>query len=79
MNHGRQPVTIPPLDLSLPEARPIKVVFFTDEATGAWLEGFGRDSSLICHRIAKAAREAATGQAPVGEDKRTGEDRRRTA
>jgi hypothetical protein len=76
MNHGRQPVTIP-LDLSPTESRPVKVVFFTDEATGAWLEDFGGDRSLIVHRIVKAAREVAV--APVGEDKRTGEDRRRTA
>jgi hypothetical protein len=79
MKHGRQTVTVP-LDLSPPEPRPVKKVFFTDEGTAAWLDEMfaQRDQSLIIHRIVKAAKEAA--MAPVvGEDKRTGEDRRKTA
>jgi hypothetical protein len=77
MSHGRQPVTAH-LDLTPPESRPVKVVFFTDEVTGAWLEEYGRDSSLICHRIVRAAREAAV-QTPRTDDKRTGEDRRKAS
>ena len=73
-----------PFDSTKPERRPIAVTFFTDEDTSAWLNGHDTETglglSLICHRIVKGAKEAEEqSKATAGEEKRTGEDRRKSA
>lgn len=64
------------IDLSKPEARPVKIVFFTDEDTGSWLNGLADDNglevSLVVHRITKKAREGA---APTDGERRQSERR----
>jgi hypothetical protein len=44
------------------------VVFYTDQETGDWLseraEGTELGMSLLCHRIAKAARQSSDGIVP---------------
>jgi hypothetical protein len=72
-------VTIP-FDITKPEIRRVPVTFNTDETTAEWLQKMmqetGLDRSLIVHRIVKEAKDSAS--LPEG-DKRTGEDRRKTA
>jgi hypothetical protein len=64
-NKGLQ-VTLP-FDTSKPEARPNRVVFWTDDETHQWLANqateYDLDLSLLLHRIVKATRQS-TGDAP---------------
>lgn len=69
-----------PFDTTKPEVRPCPVTFFTDEDTFRWLSEQDSDTelgkSLIVHRIVKQAREASV---QTDGEKRTGEDRRKSA
>lgn len=68
-----------PLDLTKPETRPVRVVFYTDEDTSKWLETMSTDNeielSLICHRIIRQTRDTAT----PSDGERRATERRRSA
>jgi hypothetical protein len=67
-----------PYDFSKPETRPFRLVIYTDEETGLWLNELasqsGVEPSLVGHRILKHARDAAQA-GPEGE-RRQNADRR---
>lgn len=57
-----------PFDTTDPERRPNRVVFWTDDDTETWLKeqasSLGWDLSLVCHRIAKAAKQGSGSATP---------------